>query len=436
MCVLRFKFAVISFFCCLLPFSTQGLSQETTVVLDRIIAVVDKDVILQSELDAFINNIKQQLIAKNTKLPSVQVLQKQALDRLILNKIQVQLALSTGIRVDDETLNRSIEKIAHQNGLQIDQFRTILQQDGIDFSTFREDIREEIIISRLQRRNVTNQINITDQEITEATDNRGRLSLNDQSYHLGHILIAVPDAATPDQIQSARSKAQKVLDEIRSGADFSQKAVAVSEGQQALKGGDLGWFPAAQVPSLFVDVVQRLQPGDVSELIRNASGFHIVKVIETRGETKKHFIQQTQARHILVKTNAVVSNEDARQQLEDLISQIENGKSFEELARIHSADTLSARDGGSLGWVDPGTMVSQFESVMNSLEPGMISAPFQTRFGWHIVQVMGRRDRDVTQNVKRSKIVEQIRNRKHQEALELWLRRLRDEAYVEIRVDV
>jgi peptidyl-prolyl cis-trans isomerase SurA len=399
--------------------------------LDRILAVVNDDVIVQSELEAAMQVVREQLRQQRAQLPPEQVLQRQVLERVILTRLQLQLATSTGIRVDDETLNRAVQEIAAQNRLSLSEFRDILEADGFSFARFREDIRNEIVINRLQQRQVTNRITVTDQEVENFLANQSAQGTEHTRYRLAHILIATPEAASPEQVQAARAKAEQVLAELRAGSDFHQTAVSVSDGQQALAGGDLGWREAGQLPSLFADVAVQLAPGEVSDLIRNASGFHIVKLVDRQGE--EHVVTQTHARHILIRPDELTTHTDARNRLEQLRERVLAGEEFANLARSHSADPGSAASGGSLGWVNPGDLVPQFEEVMDRLGPGQVSEPFETPFGWHVVQVLERRQHDNTEDVRRARARELIRQRKAEEELEVWLRRLRDEAYVEIR---
>ena len=414
-----------------------GSDSRSISTLDRIVAVVNNEVITQSDLDAQIRTVTQQLQQQNSEVPPQDILQKQVLERTILRQLQLQMAESTGIRVDDDTLNRAIETIAKQNNLTLGQFRDVLAKDGFDFASFREDIRKEITISKLRQRQVTNRITVTDQEVDNllATQQaQGGAGAGSEQYHVAQILISLPEAASPEQIQAAKEKTQQVLERLRGGADFKQTAIAVSDDQQALEGGDLGWRSAAQLPTIFADVVVKLQTGGISDLIRSPSGFHIIQLIEKRGETQQ-VVKQTQARHILIHTNEITSDQDAETRLKQLKQRIEGGEDFAALARSHSEDGATAVNGGSLGWVNPGDLVPRFEEAMNSLEPGQVSEPFQTQFGWHIVQVVERRDHDNTDESKRSKARELIRQRKTEEELQTWLRSLRDEAYVEYKVE-
>ncbi|MEO5573836.1 MAG: peptidylprolyl isomerase [Gammaproteobacteria bacterium] len=417
--------------------ATPGDSTYTSGIapLDRILAVVNNDVITQSDLDLQTRTVVQQLRQRNAQIPPDDVLQKQVLERAIMKRLQLQMAARTGIRVDDDTLNRAIETIAKQNNLSIDQFREVLARDKFDFAAFREDIRDEIIISRLRQREIGNKITVTDQEVQNYLDNQkvqGASSGTD--YQIAQILIALPEAPSPEQVQTAKAKAQKVLDDLHAGADFTQTAAAVSDGQQALEGGNLGWLSAAQLPTNFADVVPNMKSGDISELIRSPSGFHIVKLLDKRGDGAS-VIKQTQARHILIHTNELTSDQDAETRLAQLKQRIDGGEDFAALARSHSEDAASAINGGSLGWVSPGDLVPQFEAAMNALEPGKTSEPFQTQFGWHIVQVVERRDHDNTADLQKSKAREAIRQRKGDEALQAWLRMLRDEAYIEFKTE-
>lgn len=403
------------------------------VPIDRIVAVVNDDVILKSQLDNFLRTVKAQLHSRGVPLPPEHVLEKQALERMVLVRLQVQTAEQTGIHVSDETLNRAIQSIAKRNNLTIDQFRQALQSEGYDYAQFRHNIRDQILITRLQQRNVDNRIHVSKQEVDNYLSNPTNRG-DDKLYEIQHILIALPDAATPAQIEAARAKAQKILAQLRHGADFGRLAVSVSDGQKALEGGNMGWFPAGQMPTLFAAQILNMKPGDISGIIRSSSGFHIIKLMAVK-TAKKHIIEQTHVRHILIKTNAVVSDSDARARLEQLRQRILNGASFAELARANSQDTMSASKGGDLGWVSPGETVPTFERAMNSLKPGQISQPIKTRFGWHLIQVLGRRKFDDTKAYLRAQAREAIRARKRQEALELWLRRLRDEAYIQYRLN-
>ena len=404
------------------------------VPLDRIVAVVNDDVIMQSELQEKLRTVINQLEQQGTVQPPMAALNKQVLDRLILNKLQLQLASITGIRVDDETLNRTISNIAAENNLSLNQFREILVNDGYSYERFREDIRDEIIITRLRQRQIDNRITVTDREIENFLATEKHQGYTETEYRLSHILISTAETATPEEIEQARLVGEKVLEDLAAGADFAQLAATVSDGQQAMKGGDLGWKKADEIPTLFADYVRDMKEGDVSELIQSSSGFHIIKLADFRS-SEKHIVTQTHARHILIRPNELLTADNVRTRLDQLRQRIKGGEDFAELARAHSEDTVSAAVGGDLGWVSPGNLVPDFESRMNDLGPGEVSEPFETQFGWHIVQVLERRDFDNSEEMKHARAREIIRARKIEEAQQNWLRDLRDEAYVEYRID-
>ena len=402
--------------------------------LDRIVAVANDEIILESELVDFLHTIKQQLRERNTSLPPDDVIRKQALDRMIINRLQLEIASRNGIRIDDESLNEAINRIAKQNKMELEQFQKTLKQSGFDYIQFRENIRNEMIIGRLQQRTVASRIRISDQEIEDFLVRQKALGASKSQYKYAHILIALPDAASPDKIKEVKEKAQKVLTDLQNGKDFRQTAVSVSDGQKALEGGEQDWLSPGQIPSLFTEDILSMQRGEISDLIRSPSGFHIIQLIDIKGEPK-HVVKQTLVRHILLRTSELVSDMDARTHLGQLKERIEGGEDFATIARAHSQDTLSAKESGSLGWVSPGDMVPQFEEAMNSHKKNAVSKPFRTRYGWHILQVLDRKEHDDTQKFLRSRAKEYIRTRKSQEALELWIRRLRDEAYVEYRLE-
>jgi peptidyl-prolyl cis-trans isomerase SurA len=402
--------------------------------VDKIVAVVNDDVITSTELDTRLHSIKEQLKNQSSPIPPDAVLKKQVLDRMILASLQLQLADRNGIRVDDETLNRTIERIAADNKLSLTEFRSVLEKEGYDFATFREDIRREILISRVQQRQVTDRIMVTEQEIDNFLATQRAQGNTGAEYHLAHILIAVPDASSSERIQAARQRAEDILKKLRAGANFQETAIAVSDGQQALQGGDLGWRKAGELPTLFVDTVTHMKTGDVSDLIRSPSGFHIIKLLEQRNE-QRHIVTQTHARHILIRTDELTNDDAAQARLKDIRQRIQGGADFAALARQYSNDAATANNGGDLGWVNPGEMVPAFQAQMDKLATGEISKPFKTGFGWHIVQVLDRRRHDDTDAFIRSQAREAIHKRKTEEELQSWLARLRDDAYIENRLD-
>jgi peptidyl-prolyl cis-trans isomerase SurA len=402
--------------------------------LNQIVAIVNDDVIMRSELDAAIKEVSAQLKEKNTPLPPQAVLEKQVLEKLILEHLQLQLAEVNGIKIDDITLNNKLQDIAKENGVSLTDFRAVLEREGYDYGSFRENIRHQLTIAQLRQQMVGSRISISDQEVDNLLASLQASQLGNTEYHLAHILIATPDAASEDQIQAARQRADRIVANLRAGADFTQTAIAESDAPTALEGGDIGWRSAGQLPSLFVDPVKEMHPGDVHDPIRSPSGFHIIKLVEQRGD-ERHIVNQTHVRHVLLKTDAVHTNETIKTRLEQLESRLRGGEDFATLAKSNSQDTLSAAKGGDLGWVNPGDLVPKFEEVMDNTQPGQISQPFETEFGWHILQVLERREHDSTEEYKRSKARQVIRKRKGDEELFLWLRRLRDEAYVEYRLE-
>ena len=404
--------------------------------LDRIVAIVNDDVIAWSELEARLGRIRDELRRSGTVLPPEDGLRRQVLERLILLRIQLQLARDAGIRIDDGRLNQTLLRIAEQNGLTLREFRDALERDGYDFAKFREEIREEIMISEIRKRRVENQVRISQRDVDDYLSTmEGRGAEADRyQYRIGHILIAIPDGASSGEIAEAQARAGSVLDEVRAGADFATMAVTHSDGQQALEGGDLGWRQTSDLPTVFGDAITRLEVGGITEPIRSASGFHLVKLIDKR-DSERQIVRQTRARHILIALDELTDDAGARRQLSALHERIVNGEDFGELARIHSDDSGSALRGGELGWIDPGNTVPVFERAMDSLAPGELSESFKSQYGWHIVQVLERRERDDTETSRRAEAMRTLRARKIEENLQAWVRQVRDEAYVEYRLD-
>ncbi len=402
--------------------------------INRIVAVVNNDVIVRTELDEQLRQVRAQLAESGTPPPPVAVLEKQVLERLILGRLQMQIAESSGIRINDEELNATVARIAQSNGLSIREFRDILERDGYNFSQFREQIREELLISQVRTRSVESRITVSNRDVENFLAMQSRQGEQADEYRLLHILIALPEGASPEQIGAAKEKAQSVLDELNAGADFSELAVAVSDGQRALDGGDLGWRKASQLPSIFAEVVPDLQQGGVSDLIRSPAGFHIVKVVELSANTGGAVVQ-THARHILVLTDELTTEEDAQTRLWQAKERIANGEDFADLAQSLSQDRASAIKGGDLGWASPGQFVPKFEAVMASLQIGEVSDPFRSQFGWHIIKVEDRRQESNSDEVRRAMAYEELSKRKAEEETQAWLRQIRDEAYVEYRLD-
>ncbi|MCF6337720.1 MAG: peptidylprolyl isomerase [Gammaproteobacteria bacterium] len=433
---------VTKFFYCIAIALAGGLLMASAVQaklavenpLDRIVAVVNDEVITGLELKAEMGLIKKQLSQQNTRLPSDAVLEKQLLDRMILRRIQLQMAKRASIRVDDDMLNRTLENIAAQNRMSLSQFRTALQSEGINFESFRENMRDEITVNRLQQRQVRSRIVVTQQEIDNFINNQKLRGGKDKEYHLGHILISVPEAASAQEIKSARAKAEKIVQDLRAGADFTQTAISLSDGQQALEGGDLGWRRADALPSLFADWVLQQDVNNVSEALRSPSGFHVIKMLDIRDNQPQHMVTQTHARHILIKPFDESDSNDARTRLEKIRERIIAGEDFAALAKAHSDDPGSGAEGGELGWVSPGEMVPSFEQGMSALAVDELSEPVRSRFGWHLIQVLERRNQDITEQIQNKNASDAIRERKLDPAMQAWIRRIRDEAFVQNRL--
>ncbi len=414
-----------------------ALSSHTALAsrpLDGIVAVVNDDVIVRSELQAEIDLVLPELRARGTTIPPQAVLEAQVLERLILKRLQLQQAEQLGIEVDAQTLSNALDNIAARNGLSLEELRFTLEQNGVDFENFREDTRAQILTSQLQQQAVMRNIRVSDAEVDRFLEQEADTLIRRRRVKLQHILLALPENADARQVAAARAKAEGLLRRLRAGADFASVAVAESDGRRALEGGDLGWFPMAEVPTLALEPAQTLAKGAVSEPIQSASGFHLIRIADIEGDDPQP-VSQTQARHILIRTNELVADADARRRLEQLRLRIVGGDDFATLARAHSDDTGTALKGGDLGWVDPGDTVPEFEEVMDALAPGTVSEPFQTSFGWHIVQVLERRQQETTDELLRLEAEAALRQRKAEEATEIWLRQLRDEAYVDLRMD-
>jgi len=402
--------------------------------LNRIVAIVNDDVIVSSELEDAIVDVVKQLQEKGTTVPARPVLVKQVLERLVVDALQLQIARNNGISIDDSMLNSEVLALAKENGVTLTEFREVLERDGYSYMKFREDLRRQLLIQQVRRQMVSSRINVNEQEVDNLLATMKASGQGDVEYQLSHILVAVPEASGPEAIQQAEQRANNILERLRNGANFTDVAIAESDGQTALEGGDLGWRSLGQIPSLFVDTVKTMQVGDVSDLMRSSGGYHIIKLVAKRGD-ERHIVQQTKVRHILLKPDEVNTDEEVRIRIEQLEMRLRGGEDFATLARANSQDTLSAANSGDLGWVNEGDTVPEFEEAMNRLEPGEISGPVKSQFGWHLIQVQERRAHDSTEEYERNKIRNLIRSRKYTEELFLWLRRLRDESYVEYRTE-
>lgn len=408
---------------------TSIVSAETTWI-DRVIAVADGEIITQAELLREGAQIQRELESRDTPVPEKTAFLRQVMDRVVLKKLQLKRASNMGIRIDDDTLNKSILKIATDNNLNLSQFRSALISEGMDYETFRDDIRDQMTLSQVREREIDRQIRIKDNEVDEFIKRQlGKDERN--SYLLSHILVAIPPAASPTQIQIAETKANGLVNQARAGEDFGTLAVKASDGQLAMKGGDLGWRDLKQVPTIFADVMENMADGDISDLIQSASGFHILKINEVK-QTNKPNVTQTHARHILIKRD---NNQEAFEELIILRNRIIGGDDFADLASEYSEDPGSAPKGGDLGWADPGTFVAQFEEAMKSLNEGDISEPFLSQFGMHIIQLIERRIAPVSDQSLKTQARNILFKQKQDEQELLWLRRLRDEAFIEYYYD-
>lgn len=420
---------------CLLTASQFSYAKQADVEkMDRIIAIVDQSVITEQELVDRTKSIVSQLEKKGGQLPAEDVLQKQILERLIVDSLQLQFAAQTGVKVDDGQLDKTIERIAEQNKLSLAEFKKALEADGVSFRKFREDIRSEIIISRLREREVENRVTISEGEIDNyLTTQSSNVGENDE-FDISHILIRLPEDSSPEDLQKARAKTEQLLKSLNDGMRFEEASATYSDAPNALEGGSMGWRAASQIPGPFLESLKPLKAGEISQPFRSTSGIHILKLNDRRTGSSSLIVNQTHARHILIKLSEVVSEKEAKHKMDTIKERIENGTKFEEMARQYSEDG-SASTGGDLGWVNPGDTVPAFEKAMNELGLGEISPPIKTPFGWHIIQVMERRQQDMSKEAARLKARQEIRARKAEEAYSDWIRELRDKAYVELRLE-
>jgi peptidyl-prolyl cis-trans isomerase SurA len=414
--------------------SKAAAKTNVVVKMDRIIAVVDQSVITEQELADRISTVVAQLEKQGTALPPQNVLEKQVLERLIVDSLQLQLATQTGLKVDDTQLDKTIERIAAQNKLGVEEFKTLLEKDGLSIRKFREDIRSEITIARLREREVDNKLNVSEGEVDNYLTTQASRGEEQDEFEISHILIRTPEDASPEDLEKAKTKTQEVLQQLSNGTNFAQVSASFSDAPNALEGGNMGWKSGAQLPALFLDTLKKLQVGEVAKPLRSPNGFHVLKLTNRRGGTSALVVAQTHARHILLKLSEVVSEKEAKRKMDGIKERIDNGIKFEDMARQYSEDG-SANNGGDLGWVNPGDTVPPFEKAMNALGLGEISEPVLSPFGWHIIQVLERRQQDMTKEASRLKARQEIRARKSEEAYQDWIRELRDRAFVELRLE-
>jgi peptidyl-prolyl cis-trans isomerase SurA len=401
--------------------------------VDQIAAIVNDEVITRGELEQRYQTAVQQLRRQNIQQPPRNLLLNQTLERMVTERALLQHARNSGIRVDPAQIERAVQRIAEQNKLSVEELKSALARDGVSFERFRENISNEILIARARERQVESKLSVSDAEIDSYLQTQAGLG-QDEEFNISHILVAVPENAAPEQTQARRERAQRILDELRKGVAFAQLSATYSDAPNALEGGNLGWRNAGQVPALFLDALRNLKPGEASEPIKSPNGFHIIMLNDKRGKDVAAVITQTHARHILIKPSEITSESDAINRLTQIRERLEQGgEKFENLARQYSEDAGSAAKGGELGWVNPGDTVPEFERAMNALQPGELSQIVQSPFGWHLIQVLERRQQDVTAERQRLLARQAIRERKTDEAVEDWVRQVRDQAYVELR---
>jgi len=407
---------------------------DTGEFVDGIAAIVNEGVVLKSQLRVEMAGIIKRAGQEQLQLPPADVLREQVLERLIITEIQLQRAARIGLQVSDQMLNESISRIAQTNNVAFEDMPGLLAADGVDYAGFRRSLREELTLDQLRRIDVGQRISVSPREIEQCiADLEGNVAVNSE-YNLSHILLSMNESANADEVDETKSRAQKIFDDIQNGADFGEMAVRHSDAQTALEGGTLGWMKGGQIPTLYADVVVEMEPGAVSEPFRSASSFHIVKVNDLRSAVQRSEVNQVNVRHILITPNEIIDDETAKQRLEDALEKIKNGEDFGEHAKLLSDDPGSANSGGDTGWSDPGTFVPEFDDVVDKTETGSISEPFKSRFGWHVVEVLGRRVYDNTEDLKEGNCDQRIRNSKMEEETQAWMRRIRDEAFVVSRI--
>ncbi|CAN4268705.1 SurA Parvulin-like peptidyl-prolyl isomerase [Methylophilaceae bacterium] len=407
---------------------------DEVVKIDRIVAIVDQAVVTEQELESRIATVTAQFKKQGTELPAEAILRKQILERLITDTLQLQYAAQTGLKVDDNQLDKTIGRIAEQNQLSLAEFTEALAKDGVSMTKFRADIRNEITLARLREREVDGRVNVSESEIDNFLTSQAANNENQDEYEIAHLLIRTPEEGATEDIQKAKSKVDSALTELKAGVSFAKVSASFSDAPNALEGGSLGWKKASQMPALFLDALRAMQVGEVSAPLRSPNGFHVLKLNNKRGGNSPLVIQQTHARHILIKLSEIMSEKDGKLKIDGIKERLDNGEKFEALARQYSEDS-TASSGGDLNWVNPGDTVPQFEKAMNELKDLQISMPVLTQFGWHLIQVIERRSQDMSKEAARLKARQEIRAKKADEAYQDWIRELRDRAYVEIRLE-
>jgi len=422
----------------LLPLLAVTLLAPSTAIavtqpLDRIAVIVNDDIIMQSQVQQAIDGAIQKLKKSTQPMPPKKALIQQVIESLIMESLQLQIAERGGIRVDDTSLNEAVQRIAKQNNMTLEQFQQTVINEGSDYATIREQIRRELITTRARQGSVGPRIQITDQEIQNFLDSReGQLLLQTQ-YHIGHILLKLPENASAEQQQQAADKAQALYQQLQSGADFAELAKNNSSSSTAKKGGDMGWRNDEQLPSLFRESINSISAGQVAKPIASSNGYHLVKLLEQRGGSSM-LQDQTFVRHILIQPNEIRSESQAEELIYELFTRIQSGDDFAELARLFSNDPGSRAKGGELGWITPAGLVPAFQKVMKDTPANTMSAPFESRFGWHILEVQGHRQQDVGAEASRRTVREVLYKRKFNDELQLWLREIRNDAFVDIKI--
>lgn len=402
--------------------------------LDRVLVIVNNEVITESELKGRLQEVRKTIASQKIAAPPEDVLKKQVLERMVLEKIQLQVATQAGVQVNNERVDQAIQRIAQQNRLSPADLMKALKQEGIEPARFRGQIQNQMIIQQLVEREVQNRVSVTDSEVENflaATENRA----GGVEFNAAHILIAFPETATSETIEAAKTRADALWQELKQGADFQQAAIAHSQGQTALEGGQLGWKKTGQLPALFTTTLKQLRPGEISEVLRGPNGFHILKLLDKRGQAQERPVTQARARHILLRTGELITQDEAKRRIAQLRERIEQGEDFAALARVHSDDTGSASSGGDLGWLTPGQASPDFERAVEGLALNELSAPVRTPYGVHLIQVQERREHDISVELSLNSARQQVHARKADERYDQWLRQLRDEAYVEYRSD-
>lgn len=420
--------------CLLLAAAALTAAARDAVLVDRIVALVGKDVITLTELAERVEQAERELVRRRIAAPDPTVLERQVLERMVLDKAQLQRAAESGLRVDELELDRAVQRVAQNNKMTLAELRRTLERDGVSFEGFRNDLRQQIVLTRLREREVDDRVQVSEAEIDQYLEENRPDAAQAVEYDVAHVLVRVPEQASPEQVEQSRERAARVRAQAAAGGDFARLAASYSDAADALQGGAMGWRAPGRLPDLFAEALGDMNPGEVSPLLRSPAGFHVLKLVGRRGAGEAAPVTQTRARHILLKTSEVVSEEEARRRLEGLRERIAAGADFAELARLNSEDGTAAL-GGDLGWVYPGDTVPEFERAMAALKPGEMSGVVRTPFGFHLIRVEERRAADVSLERRRQQARQALRERKAEDAFQEWLRQLRDRTYVELRLD-